>query len=233
MFIVTKDTLLNPGALDTKGLPKRFLSRVMPWPRARVGWPVIARLVFEMQMLRYTASLIPFVVAMLIWPRAALPLAQAPLAMIIVIALVEGKLLSYSDKAAEALLSDADADRIEDLLRFRAQGCLARIAARRGLDQGALQLVVEQSEMARVRPLTLITVQSDQPKPHVLDLDEGDCAVLRTGLFTDDLTEDALHRLNARSRTYLRSIAFDTGAVSAHARLTAALERRAAAEATA
>lgn len=224
MFILTKDTLCNPAILETRGVPRRFLGRVMPYPRRGAGWRVVARLLFEMQLLRYVASLIPFVAAMLIWPRFAAPLAQAPLAMVIMIAFVEIKLLRYAPECRKKLLSEDEAARRLDLLSFRARALLVQIAARRGMAQGALHLVVEQSEMARVSPLSLVTVQSEYPKPHVLDLDARDRILLAT-LFDADLTERDLQLANQRDHQFLRDIAFETRGVSAHARLAAALDR--------
>jgi hypothetical protein len=60
-------------------------------------------------------------------------------------------------------------------------------------------LVAEQSELARVTPLTLVSVQSAVPEPHVLDLDAEDRAILQDTLFDADLTEaDAARRQHAR-----------------------------------
>ena len=225
MFVLTQDTLLNPAILETRSLPRRFLGRVMPFPRRGASRGFVARLIFEMQLLRYFVSLVPFVIAMLIWPRFAAPLAQAPLAMVVMIAFVEVKLLRYSERKRAGLMSDAEADRVLDLLRFRARDILARLAARRDLAQGSLHLVIEQSDMARVPPLTLVSVQGAQPTPHVLALDAGDRALLGA-LFDADLSERDLLRVNQRSQTFLRDIAFEARGVTAHARLAAALDRK-------
>ena len=91
-------------------------------------------------------------------------------------------------------------------------------------------MVIEQSELARIAPLTLVSVQTDQPGPRLLALDEGDRAVLREGLFDADLTERDLLAVNHRDDLYIRDIAQEARAVSAHARLAAALEKRQAAE---
>jgi hypothetical protein len=62
-----------------------------------------------------------------------------------------------------------------------------------------------------------------------LSLDEGDRAVLREGLFDAELTERDLLAVNHRDDLYIRDITQEARAVSAHARLAAALEKRQAA----
>ena len=43
----------------------------------------------------------------------------------------------------------------------------ARIAAERGLDRGEIHLAVEQSELAHITPLTLVSVQTREGKPRI------------------------------------------------------------------
>ncbi|MGR3502375.1 hypothetical protein [Pseudaestuariivita sp.] len=231
MFIVTHATLRNPGVLETRSLPKRFLGRVAVIPRAGAGTATWARLIFEVQVLRYIVALLPFVIAMLIWPQLALPLAQAPLAMILVIALVEMKALHYSDTAREKLIDEDAAARVLDQLTYRARGMLPEIAARHEMSQGQLHLVLEQSEIARVAPLTLVSIQAEDPN-RVLSLTPEDRQALAV-LFDTDLTERDLHRANARAKTYLRDITYDVRGVSAHARLGARLQAKGKAQAKA
>jgi hypothetical protein len=222
MFVVTPSTLLNPGALEMQSVPKRLLGRVMVLPRRAISAPVLLRLVVESQPLRYITALLPFVLAMLIWPDLALPIAQAPLFMIIAIWLVEIKLLRHPRDRRDHLISEDDADRTRDLLRHRASGLLQGIAARHGLDQGELTLVVEQSELARIAPLTLVSVQQSGVAPRVLDLGPADHAALAT-LFDGDLTERALHNTGWRDDVFLRQITIDARSVPAHIRLDALL----------
>jgi len=228
MLIVTSDTLANPGILDTRRLPKKFFGRALPWPRS--GTPRLwLRLLVEVQFLRYTASLLPFIVPPLVFRDLATQVMQAPALMVILVAVVEMRVLRLSP-SARARAVDADAaDRRRDALAFRARACLRRIAARHDLRCGDLRLVIEQSELARLPPLTFVSVQADMPEPRVLPLDAGDRAVLAEGLFDADFTERDLLAVNHRDGTYLRDVAFDTAAVSAHARLAARLDRRAAA----
>jgi hypothetical protein len=224
MLILTHDALRNPGILEVRDLPRRFLGRAMPLPR-RAGWRAGLRLIFEVQLLRYLAALLPFVVAMFIWTDLALPLAQAPLLMVIAIALVEVRLLALSPGARERLMSEDTAAQALDTLRLRARQALARIAARHDLAEGELHLVVEQSAMANVPPLTLVSVQADAPA-RVLRLDDGDRAAL-ADLFDADFSERDLHRANLRMNEFLRVVALETRGVSAHQRLTARLRKRA------
>ena len=227
MLVVTQDTIANRAALETRSLPRRFFGRVTLWPR-RAPLSLRLRLLLEIQLLRYFAALAPFVLIPLIWRDTALPISQAPLVMLIAIAAVELRLLRLS-KAARARAATADeAARHLDTLAFRARACLRRIAARQGISEGELRLVVEQSELARVPPLTLVSVQTDRPEPRLLRLDAAEIAILHDALFDADFTEAHLLAANHREDRYLRDIAQEARAVSAHARLAAFLDQRAA-----
>ncbi|MCB6179280.1 hypothetical protein LHP98_14240 [Rhodobacter sp. Har01] len=227
MLIVTDATIANRGVLETRSLPKKFLGRVLLVPR-RASLGVWLRLMVEMQLLRYLVALSPFVVMPLLSRDLVLLVMQAPALMLVVVALVELKLLRLS-KAARARTVGADeAARRLDTLAFRARACLRRIAARQNLTEGQLRLVVEQSELARVPPLTLVSVQTDTPEPRLLSLDAADRAALRDGLFDAGFTERDLLAVNHRDVTYIRDIAQEARAVSAHARLAAFLEKKAA-----
>ncbi|MGS4946260.1 hypothetical protein ACVDG3_12330 [Meridianimarinicoccus sp. RP-17] len=228
MLIVTHDTLANPGILDTRSLPKKFLGRVMPVPRG-AGAGLWLRLAVEIQPLRYTAELLPFIVAPLMVRDLATQVMQAPALMVITVAVVELKLLRLSAAARSRAVGADEAARRLDTLAFRARACLRRIAARHDMAEGELRLVVEQSELARIAPLTLVSVQADHPKPRVLPLDADDRAVLAEGLFDADFTERDLLAVNHSDSTYLRDITQQARAVSAHARLAARLDQRAAA----
>jgi hypothetical protein len=226
MLIVTDATIANRGVLETRSLPKKFLGRVQLVPKG-AGLGLWARMILEMQLVRYLSALLPFVVIPFLSRDLALPVTQAPLAMLIVIALVEMKVLRLS-KAARARAVDADeAARRLDALAFRARAALRQIAARQGMAEGELRLVIEQSELARIAPLTLVSVQTDRPAPRLLALDAGDRAAL-ADLFDADLTERDLLAVNHREDRNIRDIAQEARAVSAHARLAAALEKRGA-----
>jgi hypothetical protein len=145
-----------------------------------------------------------------------------------VIGVVEFRVLRMSKAARQRLVDGDEAARRLDTLAFRARACLRKIAAKRGLTEGTLHLVIEQSDFARVSPLTFVTVQTDSPSPQVVTLDRDEIAILRDGLFDADLTERDLLAVNLRQETYLRDIAQEARAVSAHARLAAFMEKRAA-----
>jgi len=227
MLIVTEATIANRAALETRSLPKRFLGRVTPFPRrgTLVLW---LRLLAEIQILRYLATLLPFVLIPLVWRDTALPISQAPLVMLVLIAGVELKLLRLSKSARARLLTPDDSARRLDTLAFRARACLRRIAARHGITAGELRLVVEQSELARIPPLTLVSVQTDQPEPRLLSLTDEDRAHITATLFDADFTERHLLAVNQHEDHFLRDIAQEARAVSAHSRLAAFLEQRAA-----
>lgn len=219
MLIVSPTTVLNPAAVETRQVPRRFLGRALILPRG-AGAADLLRFLFEMQSLRYAGALLPFLVAMAIWPHLALPIAQAPLFMVIAIGFVELRLLRLDEAARERIASEDEAARTLDALRFRATRTLRRLAARKGLAEGELSLVVEQSELARIRPLTLVSVQRDGARPEVLALDAEDLAEI-AGFFDAAFTERDLQRANLHTGEFLRTTGFDARGVSAHARLAA------------
>jgi hypothetical protein len=227
MLIVTEATIANRGVLETRSLPKKFFGRVFLIPRG-AGLRVWLRLILEIQLLRYLGTLAPLVGLAFLSRDLALPISQAPLAMLVLIAAVELRVLRLSKPARARLLDADEAARRLDRLAFRARACLRGIAARHGMQDGELRLVVEQSELARVPPLTLVSVQTDRPEPHLMALTPEDMADLRARLFDADLTEADLLAVNHRDTTYIRDIAQESRAVSAHARLAAYLDKRAA-----
>ncbi len=223
MFILTPDTIWNPGALEMRQVPRRVFGRVMVFPRRGAGLGLWLRLIFEVEVLRYLVALLPFLLGAILFPRYALAISQAPLPMLIVVYLFEAKVLRLSKVKARALASEAEVERGLDLLRVRAVAVLSKIAAGRGLAEGRLHLVVEQSEIWRMPPLTLVSVQSEAgPKsgPEVMRLSAEE-TVLLAGLFDADFGERDLLRVNLAAGECLRDVAFDVRGVSAHARLAA------------
>lgn len=225
MFIVTPDTVLNPAVLETRQLPRRFFGRVTLWPRRGGTWGLVARTVFEVEVLRYTSSLIPFIAAALIWQDKALAIAQAPLLMFMLVYAVETRVLRPSPQRRAALIARDAADRTLDLLRSRARTILTRVAAGRGMAEGTLWLVVEQSELARVAPLTYVSVQAEDG-PEVLRLTEAEERLIRDTLFQPPLDERQLQRVNLMENEFLREARLDTRNVSAHARMEALIVAR-------
>jgi hypothetical protein len=227
MFIVTPSTLLNARALQMQAAPKRMLRRISIVPRVRISAGMWARLIFEVQILRYLVPLIPFIVAMFVWPDLALPISQAPIPMMLVIAFFETRVLSIKPTNRSGLISDADMARTEDALRYNARSILRRIAAKRMLSTEEILLVVEQSTLARVPPLTLVSVQEAEPQPRVLDLDAEERALIEASLFDDDISERDLHCVALRQNENLRAISFDASTLSAHERMRVAVGARA------
>ena len=219
MFILTPDTIWNPGALEMRQVPRRVFGRVMIFPRRGAGVGLWLRLIFEIEVLRYLVALLPFLLGAVLFPRYALAISQAPLPMLIVVYLFEAKVLRLSKPAARALASEAEVARGLDLLRVRAVAVLSKIAAGRGMAEGRLHLVVEQSEIWRMPPLTLVSVQAEAG-PEVMRLSAEERALV-AGLFDDGFSERDLLRVNLAAGDCLRDVAFDVRGVSAHARLAA------------
>jgi hypothetical protein len=224
MFVVTPSTMLNPAALETRAVPKRMLGRITVLPRAGASPGLWLRLLLEMQLLRFFLPLLPFVIAMLIWPHLALPIGQAPIPMMLLIGVVEMKVLALSPDARKALLTDDEKAATRDALRFNARRVLTRIAARQEMQDGEVTLVVEQSELARMTPLTLVSVQRAHPEPEVLDLAPEDRKLLETELFDEGLSERSLHRLTLAQGENLHQVTLDVATISAHARMSALMQ---------
>lgn len=200
-------------------VPRRVFGRVMIFPRRGAGVGLWLRLIFEIEVLRYLVALLPFLLGAVLFPRYALAISQAPLPMLIVVYLFEAKVLRLSKPAAKALAIEAEVERGLDLLRVRAVAVLSKIAAGRGMAEGRLHLVVEQSEMWRMPPLTLVSVQTEAG-PEVMRLSAEERALV-AGLFDDAFGERDLLRVNLAAGDCLRDVAFDVRGVSAHARLAA------------
>ncbi len=220
MFLVSPATVLNASALETRQIPRRFFGRVTLIPVRGAGLVLTLRMIFEVELLRYLGALLPFVAAALVWRESALAIAQAPLIMFLVVYGVETRFLRLTPSQREALLQPGEAERGLDLLRVRAVAILTRIAAGRGMMAGSLHLVVEQSDLARIAPLTYVSVQSEEG-PEVLRLSAEEERLIRETLFQPPLTERALHRINLAQDEQVRDMALDLRAISAHARLAA------------
>lgn len=225
VFVLTPDTVWNPGPLRIRSVPRKLVDRIAIFPRREAGMGTVIRMIFDNQILRFTAALSPFLIAMLIWRDLALPIAQAPVAMLIVVGFVELRVLRIPLDRRKEVCTEAEAARAFDALAFRARKILADIAARRGVTAGELHLVVDQSDLVRVAPLTIVSVQTELEGQGVVALDEEERAMIRDGLFDDDFTERKLHLANTREGKFMRSVAFDTRGVTAHARLAAILDK--------
>lgn len=222
MYILTHTTLRNPAILKVRQLPRKFFGRVAVWPRGPLGFGTFLRLIIEFQAIRYILTLSPFIFIGLSWNALALPMAQAPILMIFMIWFVEMRILRVSKARRPKLMEGAQAERMIDLLRVQSRSALTQIAAARGMKQGELHLVVEQSELWRLPPLTYVSVQSEDG-PEVVRLSIEEQSILHKTLFQSPLTERVLQRVNQSQGVFLRDITFDARGVSAHARLAAAL----------
>lgn len=231
-FILSPETVWNPKALETGSVPRKVLHRIAFLPKGG-GAALAARVIFENEPLRYFIALSPFVVAMFIWRDLALPISQAPVAMIIVIGFFEMKVLRVSAEKRKTLMDEYEAARVLDTLNFRARRVLTKLAALRGQTSGELMLVVEQSELAHITPLTLVSVQTREGKPRILPLAPEERDLISAELFDSEFTERMLHRANLREDLFLRSVSFDARGVSGHARLEALLDGPAPQEAPA
>ncbi len=229
MFILSPATVANRDALQIKWLPRRFLGRTALWPRAGGGWRLWARLILEKEFLRYMIALSPFVIAILIWRETAPAVAGAPVPMLVVIFLVEMRLLRASPARRARLVSEDAADRGLDLLRARARTILTRIAAGRGLQSGRLHLVIEQSDLLRLPPLSLVSVQSEDG-PELLPLSDEERALITDTLFAAPLTERALQRIGLARGIEIHDLTFESAQVSGHARLAALMAARSTGE---
>lgn len=192
-------------------------------PRKPFGKKLFWRLLFEQSLPRYLIALLPFPIAMLIWPELALPIAQAPLAMFALVYWVENNVLAVPTKETrERLMPRAEVERGLDLLRVRGREVLTKIAAGRSGVDDRLHLVIEQSPLKGIVPLTLISLQGEgSAGARVLDLSEAERGLIADRLFDEDLTEAMLLRINLTENEFLRSTALDPATISAHARLLA------------
>jgi hypothetical protein len=227
IIFASPSRVLNPSVLEISSPPRKFFGRGFGVvPKGTVMRAAFWRLVVEFQLLRYLVTLVPFLIAMAIWPHLALPISQAPLLMFLLIWLVESRVLAVPREARRGLIDETEAARALDTFRVRGASILSRIAAGRNMTTGELFLAVEQSELARITPLTVVSVQAGGAKAHVLDLSDRDVAIIQDTLFDSQLSEELLHRVNLAENTFLRSVAFDASAVSAHARLEALASAR-------
>ncbi len=230
-FIVTPSTVRNPARLNLKRVASQMLGRgFRVIPRGTGTGRVFWRILFDQAPFRYFLALSPFPIAMIIRPDLALAISQAPLLMFAMIVLIESSVLSISTPAKRRRLIDAaEADRGLDVLRQRGADALSRIAAGRGMQTDRLHLVVEQSGLARVPVLTLLSVQreADRPgaRPDLLDLDAAERTMLLDRIFDDAFSEALLHTINLYENKFVRDIPFEATAVTAHARLMAMAAR--------
>jgi len=224
LFVLSPDTVWNPGLLKFPTAPRKILQRGMILPRRDASWRFITRSIVENQLLRFLIVLSPFGLTAAAWPGLALPISQAPIAMLAAIGFVELWVLRIPRNKRAQITSEAGAARALDTLNFRGRRILAQLAARRGYETGTLYLVVEQSDMGRIPPLTVASLQLDHGKSRLVPLAPEERALIRDELFDDAFTERDLQKANQREGVTMRSVSFEARGVSAHARLAAYLD---------
>ncbi|TCP58709.1 hypothetical protein EV663_11839 [Rhodovulum bhavnagarense] len=223
LHVVTPSTVSNRSALKIRKVPRSFIGFGLGMlPRGAMTRSIYWRMAMEINFLRYCAALVPFPLAMLIFPEKALLIGQAPALMFLAVYFFESRLLSVdTPERRRRLMAEEEAERGADMLGARGREVLTQIAAQRGLGAGVLHLVVEQSALARLPPITLVSLQRAEPQPEVLDLSAQEQAAIRAGLFDGTFTEKHMHTCSLALGRFLHDVSLDARGVSAHARLAA------------
>jgi len=222
LHIVTPSTA-SKSAMKIRKVPRPLFGHGQALlPAGATGRKIYWRMLMEISFLRYCAALTPFPLAMLIFPEAALPIGQFPAVMFLVVYLVESRVLSVDNPdRRRRLMPEEEAERGADIAMARGREILTRIAAKRGQKAGELHLVIEQSALARIPPLTVVSLQSADPEPTVLEIDEDEQEIIRETLFDQDFTEERMHITSLALGRFLHDVTLDARSVSAHARLEA------------
>ena len=229
MFLVTPSTVLNSAVLRPRRLGHGMLGRgFRVIPRRPLSDAMLWRVLLDQAPLRMLVALAALPFAAILPSDLALPL--TPVLMLGAMMTAERTVLASAGAPAgrRGLACRGEADRMLDLLRSRGRDALGRIAAGRDMASDRLHLVVEQSPLARAPVLTLVSVQRPCDaggRPEVIELSDSERSMLRARLFGGDLDEAGLHRVNAAQNRYVRSVPFEAGTVTAHARLLARTER--------
>lgn len=227
ILFLTHANLAAPRVLSVKTVPKRFLSLGRLVHPKGVTSALFWRTVFEMPVARYALALSPFPIALIFRPEWALPISLAPVPMALFVLMLESYVLSIPSPSARRALVDSNvSDQMLDLLKARANDVLTSIAARQEPGVGALHLVIEQSGLLRIPPLTYVSVQQDGDTPRFIELTAEDQSAIAAGLFDADLDERALRLVNVSRNEMLRHYTVDPNSISAHARLAALAETK-------
>ena len=227
IVFLSQSGIANTSLLRTKTVPRRVLALgLLLVPRASVFSAVLWRALLDHMVARCLLALSPFVIALIIWPGLALPIAGAPLLMFLAIWLFERHVLSIaSAEKRRALISEDGAGRVIDRLRLASEAVLSQIGAARDLTDGRLWLVVEQSALARMPPLTLVSVLYETDGIEILDLDKETEGDVRRTLFPGPMDERDLLRANLSQNQQVRQFSIEPRGISAHARLAALAAR--------
>jgi len=223
LHVVTPSTVSSASAVKIRKVPRALFGHgTALLPSGAMGSSPYWRMLMEVSFLRYCAALSPFPLLMVSFPDLALPLGQAPALMFLAVYLVESRVLSVDNpERRRRLMDEEEAERGADIAKARGREILTRIAAGRGLKAGELHLVIEQSALARVPPMTIASVQTADPDPRVLELDEAEQQLIRDTLFDRDFTEERLHITSLALGRFLHDVTLEAKGVSAHARLEA------------
>ena len=224
ILVLSPETVWNQGILKFSTAPRKILQRGMIVPRKEAPARLRFRIILESQFVRYFLTLLPFIIAGIVWPELALPLGSAPVLMLIAVGFVELRILRIPPAKRKKIVGEAESARALDALNFRGRKILSSLAAKRGIEKGTLYLVVEQSDLVRLNLLTFVSLQKDEGKSRLVALDKDDREIIRTGLFDHDFTEHHLALANQRESTFMRSVNFEARGVSAHMRLAAFLD---------
>ena len=219
IFVLAPSTIFNRWTLKARRLPRLMLAEAQrPLPRRLMLSSAFWRMAAESPVLRNAAVVAPIPAAVLMAPDLVTASLGLSPALMFLMLFAEGSLVPVRARDDEA----ERAERVLDLLRTRGRAVLTRIAASRGIAKGKLTLVVEQSSLARLPPITLVSVHSDNA---VIDLSRDEQRMLREGLFAEGLKESMLLRVNLVQKTPVREVSLEAGTISAHARL-AGMARR-------
>ncbi|MGC9417687.1 MAG: hypothetical protein ACP5EN_01830 [Rhodovulum sp.] len=223
LHVVTPSTVSNRSTMKIRKVPRKLIGHGFGiLPPGSLGSSLYWRMIMEVSFLRYLLALSPFPVLILMFPDLALPIGQAPALMFLMVYLVESRVLSVDNpERRRRLMPEEEAEQGADIAKVRGREILTRIAAKRGLKAGELHMVIEQSALARIRPMTFVSVQTDTPEPQVLDLDEEERQMIRDGLFDAEFTEERMHITSLALGRFMHDVTLETKSVSAHARLEA------------
>jgi len=191
IFVLAPSSALNKTLFELRVVPKIILDRgITVIPRKPLASRVFWRMLAEHQLTRYMVALAPFPALLVAFPDMALAISQAPLAMFLLIWLIETQVLAIPKEKRARIANEAEIARGRDALAARSRNALTRLAAEVALPDATLHLVVEQSALARVAPFTLVSVQVIEPeKRYFLDLDPAQRDGIAATLFDAEFTE--------------------------------------------
>ncbi len=216
ILVLAPSTIFNRRTLQARRFPGRFAAPQRPLPRRLLFSSAFWRMAAESAMLRNGAAVAPIPAAVLVAPDlVTASLALSPILLFLTL-FAEGNLVPVRARSGD----EDQVARVLDLLRLRGRTVLTKIAAGRGILAGRLTLVVEQSSLARLPPITRISVLGGA-EGRVLDLTAEEQHMIRETLFAEGLGEAALLRVNLVEKKPMREVSLEASSVSAHARLAA------------